>query len=33
MKAMFQETLMDHQIMQGLIEYINQEINIVRGRV
>lgn len=32
-KAMFQESLMDHQIMQGLIEYINQEINIVRGRI
>jgi signal transduction histidine kinase len=33
MKAMFQESLMEHQIMQGLIEYINQEIHIVRGRV
>ncbi len=32
-RAMFQDTLMDHEVMQGLIQYINQEIDIVRGRL
>ncbi len=32
-RTMFQDTLMDHEVMQGLIQYINQEIDIVRGRL
>lgn len=32
-REMFQETMMDHEVMQGLIQYINQEIDIVRGRL
>ena len=32
-KDMFHETLNNHEVMQGLIQYINQEIDIVRGKL
>lgn len=32
-RDMFGMTLTDHQVMQGFIQYINQEIDIVRGRL